>query len=844
MLIKPQRTSGFAKHPIAFSISLALLGSLQWAHAAEESDNTGSSAIETITVTAQKRVQNVMEVPLAIDTVSATDLTETNSVLLGDISDYTPGFKFSKQGVAQASAEVRGISSSNISTGGDPSVAVFFDDFYMPRAAQSVLFSDVQRIEILKGPQGTLFGKNAAAGVVNIIPNAPQNDDEAFVKATLGDYGLKRFELMGNKALGDEFAVRVNLMSNERDPYVKNLNPDYRGNPMGSVDHQSARITALWQPSEATRVQVSYDWDNMDQGYAPGIGVSPYAYSMTPTDRKIENDVVDGHETRDMSALSLKVYHDFNDEWSAKFISSKRRWEVSGRDDSDGTADKTRYLDTINFEDSDIFYNELQINYNKNNISYVGGVTYSKENVYQKTSLDILADTIARLTTDSLNQMLEGALMQNGIPGEMIQQMGLPADHIWNATDWASMLSVMAMVDPTVAGLLQQLGAAPFSPELVAAISATGDLTYDALAAGLGAPELFGPSNAGKMWSEDIINTGKFTSFGVYSDIDVQLDKHWGITAGLRYSRDKKDFSWEIKERSFTQPLPGITDFLFPVMPQLDASHSWSKLTGRAVVRYNFDSNNMLYGSYATGYKSGGYDSLDPRSAFSPFAPEEVANTEIGYKADLWQSLRLQLVAYQMDLTNRQRSVSSKLPDAGVAIPMVINGDQDIRGGELTLDWQATAELKLGLVTEVRHTESRWEEFYNADGELVNDVDKNSAATSYTLTADWLPTLDFVSGQVKLHLDYVYEENTLASDPDILAIAYQIPGYFNDRKDLNARFSWTSANEAWQVALWGKNLTDNDTMSGLGGFAAAALGTPITSLNAPRTVGVDIKYQF
>ena len=837
----------FRLRPLTLAIWLAAgsSGFAAQATAQQAADNISNEpAIEIMTVTAQKRVQNLMDVPVAIDTISATDLKETNSVLLGDIADYTPGFKFSKDAVVQASAAMRGISSSNISTGGDPSVAIFFDDFYLPRAAQSVMFSDMQRIEILKGPQGTLFGKNAAAGVVNMIPNGPSQDDEAFLKGTLGNYGLKRFELMGNTALSDQFALRLNAMSNQRDSYLNNVYPDYQGEELGNTNHKAARLAALWTPTVNTKVQFAYDYDDLNQGYAPSIGVSPYAYSMNPLDRTIENDVIDGHERRDMSSWSLKIMHDFNDEWSGKLISSKRQWEVSGRDDSDGTADKTRYLDTINFEDSDIFYNELQLNYAKGGLSYVGGITYSKENVYQKTSLNIMADTIARLTTQNVNGMLIEALKGAGLPDAMIEQMGLPADHLWNPQDWASMLSVMAMVDPAVAGLLQQLGAAPFSPELVGAIAATGDLTYQAISAGMGVPEIFGPSNAGKLWAEDIVNRGDFTSFGLYSDVDYQLNERWGFTAGLRYSRDDKDFSWEIKERSFGESLPGITDFLFPVLPQLNASHSWNKLTGRAVTRYNLNPDSMVYLSYSTGYKSGGYDSLDPRSAQSPFAPEEVSNIELGYKADLWGKVRLQLVGYQMDLTNRQRAVNSKAPGAGVAVPIVINGDQDIQGAELVLDWQATDTLKLGLVTEFRDTKSKWQQFYNAEGDLVTDTEKDSAADSYTLSADWSPQQSLANGDLKLHVDYVYEENTRADDPDLLQIAYSIPAYFADSKSLNARLSWTSSDQHWELALWGKNLTDHDSTGGIGGWAADVLGTPITSLNPPRTYGAEIRYQF
>lgn len=836
------------KTPLAFYIGLVCSSALysQASNALEQQNNDKNTEqqIEVMTVTAQKRVQNLMDVPVAIDSMSAKDLEETNSVLLGDIADYTPGFKFSKDGVAQATATMRGVSSSNISTGGDPSVAIFYDDVYLPRAAQSVLFADMQRIEILKGPQGTLFGKNAAAGVVSMVPNAPEQSDEAFVKGTLGDYGLKRFEGMANTALSDEFAIRVNAMSNQRDSYLDNVYQDYRGEELGNANHQAARAAALWTPTQSTKVQLSYDYDDMDQGYSPAIGLSPYAYSMNPLDRTIENDVIDGHERRDMDAWTLKINHEFNSDWSGKLISSKRQWQVSGRDDADGTADKTRYLDTINFEDSDIFYNELQINYSHDKLNYVGGITYSKENVHQTTTLDITADTIARLTSDNLNQMLGGALMQAGVPAEALGQMGLPIDHIWKPADWASVLSILAMVDPSVAGLLQQLGAEPFSPELAAAISATGDLTYQLIGGGLGIAEIFGPSYAGKMWSEDIVNNGVFNSYGIYSDVDYQYNEQWGFTAGLRYSRDEKDFSWDIRERSFGASLPSLTEFLFPLVTNLKASKDWSKLTGRGVVRFQPDADQLWFLSYSTGYKSGGYDSLDPTSAANPYAPEEVKNIELGYKAELWQSVRVQTSIYNMDLTNRQRSVSSKRPGDGVAVPLIINGDQDIRGMELIVDWQATPALKLGLVTEYRKTESSWEQFYNGDGDLVTDTEKDSSADAYTLTADWTPDWAFGDGQWKVHVDYVYEENTRADDPDILAIAKQIPAYFADSKNLNARISWQSNSDHWEVAIFGKNLTDNEMTGGIGGFAAAVLGTPITSLNPPRTAGVEVKYQF
>ncbi len=139
-----------------------------------------------------------------------------------------------------------------------------------------------------------------------------------------------------------------------------------------------------------------------------------------------------------------------------------------------------------------------------------------------------------------------------------------------------------------------------------------------------------------------------------------------------------------------------------------------------------------------------------------------------------------------MDLTNRQRSVSSKGPGEGVAVPLVIGGDRKIRE--------------------------------------PNDQPAN--------------------GNLKLHVDYVNEQNTRADDPDLIAIASQIPGFFDDTKTLNARLSWTSSDEQLELAFWGKNLTDQDVVGGVGGFAADVLGTAMTSLSAPRTVGVEARYDF
>ncbi len=396
--------------------------------------------------------------------------------------------------------------------------------------------------------------------------------------------------------------------------------------------------------------------------------------------------------------------------------------------------------------------------------------------------------------------------------------------------------------------LFEALGLDPssdtFSEDLVYSILDTGDLTYDLVSAQMGIPEIIGPSYAGDFWGEDVVNTGRFVSTGLYSDIDVQLTDSWGFAAGIRYSRDDKEFSWAVSERTLDgSSLTSMVDQLYPLLDDLNASKTWDKLTGRALLRYSYF-DGMVYTSYSSGYKAGGYDSLNPATAMDPFEPESISNIELGYKGTLFGALRVQANLYQMDVTDRQEMVFSQLPGSAALVPLVINGDQSIFGAEMIVDWHATDTWKLGLITEFRDIDSEWEPFYNSQGLLTEDETNTSSATSYTLTSDWSPDWSFAGGFLKWHLDYVYEQNVAEDRPDLHPVAYTIPGYFNDTQVLNTRVSWQSAGGRYEAAIWGQNLTDNTTVGPIEGMAAEILGTPTVTVSNPRTIGIDFRYSF
>ena len=250
------------------------------------------AALDEIIVTSQKREQSALEVPVTVDVFTATEIEKTGALNLAEMQDFIPGFEVGSN-PTQASMTIRGVSSANISTGGDPSVATFYDDVYIPRAATQVTFSDMARIEVLKGPQGTLYGRNAAAGVVNMVPNQPGASDEAFVKARIGNYALVRLEAMGNLAVSENFFVRANVLSNQRDGYLTNV---IGGREPGEQDNIAARIAALWTLTDRTRLQLSYDYDRVDNSARGAIGLSQWAECPDdPFCGRVRNDVIDGN---------------------------------------------------------------------------------------------------------------------------------------------------------------------------------------------------------------------------------------------------------------------------------------------------------------------------------------------------------------------------------------------------------------------------------------------------------------------------------------------------------------------------------------------------------------------
>jgi iron complex outermembrane receptor protein len=796
------------RRPLASIVAclLALPGghALAQAPGADSDDGAYRLELEEVLVTAQRREESRMTVPIAVNTFSAEDILTTSALDISDIDDFMPGVRFgavTSNQSTQLGVEIRGVSSPNISSGQDPSVATFYDNAYLPRAVTSIPFVDIARIEVLKGPQGTLYGRNATAGVVHMIPHAPAlGEFDAFARARVGNFGLINAEGMVNVPVGGRLAIRANVLDHQRDAIFDNVGV---GDDLRERNYSFARLAVAYELSDRTRLKLAGDIEKREENTNYSIGVSKYALSTDPFNDEVENDVADRDEKRDMYGLSLQLEHELSDQLSLFGIVSYREWETFNKQDEDGTAAPRRYLDTNNIEDSDILYAETRFNFTNDRLDVVFGGNYSREQVYQRTDIGLLADSYMQF-----------------LSLQLLPAFGIPAtadDHAWD------------------------LFADQSDDFWLGVSSLAGDIA------------VLPPSFEGTYFTETMDNEGEFVNWGIFGDVTFELTDALRLIGGLRYSYDDKEYTWQ----TFDNTIDG-----WPVAParlvydpaatgadpaafldRFEDDENWNRTTGRAVAEWSFMDSAMTYLSYATGYKSGGFDGQSFASIVAgPFDPEDMTSVELGLKGDfLGNRLRVEAALFHQELENRQGAESVKDgPDDPTAQVGVVSSDEETMGWELMAQWQVLETLRLTGLTTWRDTERVQDAFFDAQGEPQGGVKETlDTQNDYTLRVDWSPRIPV--GSLLVHVDYIFND---AADDSEAVIFAEGPWYFQDRELLNARIAWSDAGETLEVALWGRNLLDKEYASNPGGFVADTLGAFRTNVQDPLTYGMEVLYNF
>ena len=303
-------------NPIAMSVALAIgITSLpvMAADDAPEAVKSEKLAVETITVTARHKVESLQSTPIAVSTFGADQLKEERIIGLEDISSRVPGFQMNAYTSAEPELFMRGIGSDIESAGAGAAIGMYVEGVYISRGTGSAMdLFDLESVEILRGPQGTLYGKNVVGGAINFITKRPTDGDaEGSVELSIGDYGL--FELKGvvSGGLSENVAGKVAITSSQRDGYGKNT---HTGKDADWSERSSIRGQLLIIPSDSTEVLVTAATSTAEG--APRMKHIAYSQGRNAKfiSKNPRNDAssVDNTEEADSSSFSIQVDTDFD----------------------------------------------------------------------------------------------------------------------------------------------------------------------------------------------------------------------------------------------------------------------------------------------------------------------------------------------------------------------------------------------------------------------------------------------------------------------------------------------------------------------------------------------------
>ena len=797
------------RNRLAYAVATVLAGT-GFAATAVAQEMT-AEGIEEIVVTAQQRTQSLQDVPIAMQVVDSNLINDVAAENLGDLNGFVPGLVVSSASPTQPRYQIRGIQTGDFGVGTDPAVGVYVDGIYAARSGASLLaFNDIERIEVLKGPQGTLFGRNSAAGAISIVTRQPANELDSLLRVRFGEHGKQYYEGMLNTPITESLALRINGVYNKSDGWLKDA---ATGKDLSPEKNWAGRAALRWELSDATTATLAWDHDDLDQLARPAIGLVPVqsgqpvpypadaATYLDPRQAKVYNDVVGNEESRQLDQATLFLDHSFG---QANFRSSSswRQFETVNREDEDGTNLIATYFDTANIESNESFYQEFKLSGATDRIDWVGGVSYYREKA------DQVSDT--HTYTDGIDTL--------GVNLGIWDGLGLPF--------------------PLYAG--------------------TSSFT-----------EPFGLSMLGLPWREAMYNRGDFEAYAAFGDVIWHLNDRTNLTVGLRYTRDTKKFTWkngahetpELDEVVATLQQAGFFD-AFPIPPEayrfsdivfavdtpdagVTREDTWNDVSPRFVLDYKITPNVMMFGSVAKGYKAGGYNSVE---VGSDFANEDVWNAEVGMKS-LLPDARLMLNASAFFYVYNDKQAIALVNDVdGSDIPQYVidTSDEQAWGIDVEAQWRPVDHLTLYAGVEFidatyKNKVTRGTDPLDLSGEPTGEPHLSAAlGASYEWTLGNLGGLD-LSGR------YAYRGESRCNADSERQGTCQLQSSFEvgeATQRLDVRLAWTSTSEKYGLAAYVTNALDDQYVTGVNNITTDTFGTPFTLISEPRMWGVEATVAF
>jgi outer membrane receptor protein involved in Fe transport len=651
------------------SISTFILAGIAMAVAAQPqtvSDSTvrsqGEEATKTVklqevVVSVQKRNQSSLDVPVAVNALSGFDLVKLDVRQLDELSEYIPGMQMQLQSPNNPGYVIRGVTSDDGDSRSQARVSVFQDGISISRSrASAVELFDLDRVEVVKGPQGTLFGRGAETGALHIIRKKPVNALSGEVNLGYGSYHRKLAEgFINTPVVKDKLLNRFAFTFEDRDGFIKNLS----GGDLNGKNTLALRNSTRLFAGQMTLVDLVLDYQRDDYPgtsfkngqYAPvGGDVSPNTMAALEQGENL-------HIKRNLGGAGLFVNHDVNHAWKLASISGFRAFTSDELFDADGTASPLLWASEI--ERGKQLSQELRFSYaNSSSFSGFAGASYFYESCSQEVPLRNNEQAF-------YPAYISGAL--NGVFAGMFSQE--IADALFPA--------MPALIDgkpsyveqiPDIRAALEQL----YSRQLGAAVTleqAFASLPAEQQQQLIGTIDMLSGYPLKTYHEETYKNTATNHAAEAFADGTWQITKQLGLTAGVRLSYERQEGTYEAedsKQPAILGALQGSTNLLAKVSDGeiSDSKDYWSAVM-RAALSYMAGRNN-IYASVSRGRRPG-VVYVEP-SGTTFLSPEIIWSYEVGVKGILLSSkLSYDVAAYYYDWSHFQSAAIRMEEGASVA---------------------------------------------------------------------------------------------------------------------------------------------------------------------------------
>lgn len=619
-----------------------------------------SHALGEVIVTTQKKKQSSLEIPVAVSAVTGSVMEKLNLHQLDDVAQFTPGVQIQLQSPNNPGYVIRGVTSDDGEAYSQPRVSVFMDGVSTSRSrASAVELFDLERMEVAKGPQGTLFGRGAEIGGISIIRHKPVDNLSGELSMNYGSYNQRQVSgFINTPIIKGKLANRFAFDYDARDGFIKNE----AGGRLNGKNALAFRNSTQWWTNDDTSIRLVLDYQHDDYPGTSFHSINPmYGNSDPNSPANLEAGKKLGIK-RNVGGALLNIDHNINHRWSFNSITGFRAFNSKERFDADGT-----YLPLLLCQEKGKgtqFSQEFRFNYDdKNHFSGFVGASYFYENSSQdinaKANLQYLYPVfIQKRVKASLSSQIDN------VKGLLAQMLPTAYQPMIDAA-LAKLMSKWFPKNPTVDAngkLIPQTATPNIYGDLKTALGAVG-MDLDQVLAGMGdngrtiQATLQGISAKplDTAYTEQGKNYGTNQAVELYADGTLKLTKNLNFTLGVRgtYENQETGYSSSTVPSMFGAVLYHPTENGAKVMAK-DSYWSW---VGRAALNYMIGRNN-IYASLSRGRRPGVlYFNNDPKD-FETLKPEIIYSYEAGVKGSLLQGrLNYDLCAYYYDWYNYQTSV-------------------------------------------------------------------------------------------------------------------------------------------------------------------------------------------